>query len=261
MQNQDTNDKQENNYSDVIAHLIELRSRLVKAFSAVLIIFFALVYWAGDIYNIFVNPLKTILPNGSQIVFGDVTGVFLIPLKITFFISLLIALPWVLYQIWLFVVPALYDKEKKLMLPLIISSYSLFWCGLLFVYYVILPMIFKFVIGYSKATNTAMLTQANEYLDFSLQLFISFGLIFEIPVAIFILVLMNVLSTQKLAKIRPYIIVISFIISAIVTPPDPFSQIFMAIPICLLYELGLLVAKYFVRNNNKYKHHNNEIKY
>jgi len=232
-----------------ISHLTELRKSLIRAFSIVLILFFSLVYWASDVYSIFVQPLKKLLPATSQIVFNDVTGAFLVPLKITFLLALLIALPWVLYQIWSFIAPGLYKHERQLVIPLVLSSYILFWIGLLFVYYLVLPMIFKFLVGYSNATHTAMFTSASEYVDFVLQMFISFGMIFEIPVAIFILVKVKVISIVNLYKIRPYMIVGAFIIAAIFTPPDPFSQIMMAIPICLLYELGIIVAKKWAVND------------
>jgi sec-independent protein translocase protein TatC len=231
------------NNTTLISHLIELRKRLVRAFSIVILLFFILVYWAPQIYNIFIYPLNKLLPANSHLVFGDVTSAFMVPIKITFLLSFMISLPWVIYQAWAFIAPGLYANEKRLILPLVLSSYILFWLGVCFVYFIILPMVFKFMVSYSTSTGTPMLTQANEYLDFVIQLFISFGVIFEIPIAIIILNKVGIVSVQQLSKIRPYVIVASFIIAAIVTPPDPFSQIMMAVPICLLYEIGLLIVK------------------
>ncbi len=227
-----------------ISHLIELRQRLIKSILVVGIVFISLVYWASDIYKIFIYPLQKLLPANSQIVFSDVTGSFLIPIKITLMCSLLISLPWVLYQMWKFIAPALYTKERRLIVPVILSSYILFWLGILFVHFFVLPMAFKFLIAYSSSTNTPMLTSANEYLDFVLQLLLTFGIIFEIPILVIILTKIGVVDINKLQKIRPYIIVGAFVVAAIFTPPDPISQIVMAIPICLLYELGIMIAKY-----------------
>ncbi len=243
------NDNQFNTVATtLISHLTELRKRLIRAFALVICLFFILVHWAPQIYNLFIYPLNKLLPSNSHLVFGDVTSAFMVPIKVTFLLAFLISLPWVLYQIWAFVAPGLYNNEKKLILPLILSSYMLFWLGIFFVYFVILPMVFKFMVGYSASTGTPMLTQATEYLDFVIQLFVSFGIIFEIPVAIIILNKMGIIGTHKLSQMRPYVIVASFIIAAVITPPDPFSQILMAVPICLLYELGLLIVKKWGNN-------------
>jgi sec-independent protein translocase protein TatC len=249
-----TNLEETSSYSELVVHLLELRKRLALAFACVFIIFLILVYWAPQIYTMFSQPLSqklAMIPN-SHMVFGDVAGSFLIPIKVTFFVALIIGLPWVFYQAWAFVAPGLYQNEKKLILPLILSSYIFFLLGIAFVYFAVLPIIFEFLATYSAKTNTPMLTQANEYLDFVLQMCMSFGIVFEIPVIVIVLVRMHIVEIEKLYKLRPYVIVGAFIISAILTPPDPVSQILMAIPICVLYQLGLWVAKkWYVHTPNE----------
>ncbi len=231
--------------NELVGHLLELRKRILLSFVVVLLIFLVLVYWAPQIYTLFAAPLSkklAMIPN-SHMVFSDVSGSFLIPIKITFFVALVIGLPWVFYQAWAFVAPGLYNNEKKLIFPLIFSSYVFFLLGIIFVYFAVLPIIFEFLAAYSKKTDTPMLTQANEYLDFVLQMCMSFGVIFEIPIIVIILVKVQIVPVEKLYRWRPYVFVAAFVIAAVLTPPDPISQILMAIPICILYQLGIWVAK------------------
>lgn len=227
---------------NIQTHLIELRARLIKATLPLFLVFLSLVYWAPDIFKFFIAPFKAVLMGNNQLAFHDVMGSFVIPIKLTFLLSLLLVLPWVLYQIWAFIAPALYVHEKRLIIPIVGSSYMLFLIGIGFAYYVVCPMIFYFISHYNEKVGQPMFTDIGAYVDFLLNTFLSFGVIFEIPVIIFILTRMGFIHVDQLKKSRPYAIVAAFVLAAILTPPDPFSQIAMAVPICLLYELGIYVA-------------------
>jgi sec-independent protein translocase protein TatC len=224
-----------------ISHLIELRDRLLRAMIAVGIVFVPCFFFARQLYTLLAHPLLAKLPAGSQMIATDVTGPFFVPMKVAMMVAFLIALPYVLYQLWAFVAPGLYTHEKKLALPLVMTSTLLFFIGMAFAYFLVFPTVFKFLTGYTPE-GVAMMTDINKYLDFVLTLFIAFGVTFETPVAVIILVRMNVVSIQKLKDIRPYVIVAAFVIGAIFTPPDVVSQVMLAVPICLLYELGILLA-------------------
>jgi len=224
-----------------ISHLIELRDRLLRALIAVGVIFALLFAWARDLYTLMAKPLLAKLPAGAQMIATDITGGFFVPMKVAMMVAFLIALPYVLYQMWAFVAPGLYSHEKKLALPLIVTSTLLFFVGMAFAYFLVFPVVFGFV---AKVTpeGVSMMTDINKYLDFVLGMFVAFGLTFETPVAVIILVRMGVVSIEKLKASRPYIVVGAFVIAAIVTPPDVVSQIMLAIPICLLYELVIIFA-------------------
>jgi sec-independent protein translocase protein TatC len=224
-------------------HLLELRQRLIYAFAPILIVFLILVNWAPDIFHWVIHPLKSLMPKQSTFAIGDVMGSFLVPIKLTFIVSVLILLPWILYQLWLFIAPGLYKNEKKMISTFTLLSYLFFMIGMLFAYFVVCPMVFKFVVMYNQKLDIPMLTDARLYLDFTLNTLIVFGIAFELPVLLMVLVYFKILDQSQLVAFRRYAIVISFVIAAIVTPPDPFSQIAMAIPLCLLYELGIIFAK------------------
>ncbi len=224
-----------------ISHLMELRDRLLRCILAIGMVFFVLVFWAKDLYALLAKPLLAALPQGGQMIATDVVGVFLVPVKVAALVAFVISLPYVLYQIWAFVAPGLYAHEKRLVLPLVISSTALFLCGMAFVYFLIFPFAFKVLASFAPE-GVAWMTDIDKYFNFVLGMFIVFGVTFEIPVAVVLLVRMGVVSVEKLKEIRPYVIVGAFVIGAIFTPPDPVSQLMLAVPLWLLYELGIVVA-------------------
>ena len=226
-----------------ISHLIELRSRLLRSIVATVIVLVCLFPWAKDIYAALAAPLLRALPHGSTMIATDVTGTFFVPLKVTLMAAFLIALPYVLYQIWAFVAPGLYQHEKRLALPVIFSSVVFFALGMAFAYFIVFPIAFGFFAGYAPA-GVQMMTDIDKYLSFVLTMFIAFGLTFEVPVVVVVLVRLGVVSLDKLRSIRGYVIVGAFIVGAIFTPPDVLSQVMLAVPLWLLYELGLLVARF-----------------
>ena len=228
-----------------ISHLIELRSRLMRSIIAVVIVLVCLVPWAKDIYALLAAPLLKALPQGSTMIATDVTGTFLVPLKVTMMAALLIALPYVLYQMWAFIAPGLYHHEKRLALPVIFSSVLFFVIGMAFAYFLVFPIAFGFFAGYAPA-GVQMMTDIDKYLSFVLTMFIAFGVTFEVPVVVVVLVRLGVVDLKKLRSIRGYVIVGAFVVGAIFAPPDVLSQCMLAIPLWLLYELGLLAARFVV---------------
>jgi sec-independent protein translocase protein TatC len=224
-----------------ISHLIELRDRLVRALLGVGGVFVCLFPWAKDLYNLLARPLLAKLPLGSTMIATDVTGTFFVPMKVAMMVSFLITLPWVLYQAWAFIAPGLYSHEKKLAVPIVFTSTLLFFTGMAFAYFLVFPVVFKFMTSVTPEGVT-MMTDIGKYLDFVLGMFVAFGLTFETPVVVIILARMGVVSIEKLKESRPYVIVGAFVVAAIVTPPDVVSQVMLAIPICLLYELGIIFA-------------------
>ncbi|NPT56803.1 twin-arginine translocase subunit TatC [Paraburkholderia elongata] len=229
-----------------ISHLVELRDRIIRAGLAVIVVFVGLVYWAPDIFRLLARPLMQNLPKDGKMIVTDVTGSFFVPMKVTMLVAFVIALPIVLYQIWAFVAPGLYQHEKKLVGPLVGSSYTLFLCGMAFAYFVVFPTIFRVMAHYNAPLGAEMTTDINNYLSFVLTMFIAFGVTFEVPIVVVLLVRMNVLTIKKLKEIRPYVIVGAFVISAVVTPPDVFSQLILAIPLIVLYEAGIIAARLIV---------------
>lgn len=224
-----------------ISHLIELRNRLIRAVVAVVLVFIVLFPWANDLYTLLAQPLIAKLPQGSQMIATGVASTFFIPLKVTMMTAFLITLPFVLYQMWAFIAPGLYQHERKLALPLLVASVLLFFVGMAFAYFLVFPVVFGFLAGATpEGVNFA--PDIGAYLDFVMTLFIAFGVTFEVPVVVILLVLTNLVSVQKLREARPYVIVGAFIIGAIFTPPDVISQIMLAIPLWLLYELGIIIA-------------------
>jgi sec-independent protein translocase protein TatC len=226
-----------------ISHLIELRSRLLRSIIAVVVVLLCLVPWAKEIYAFLAAPLLRALPKGSTMIATDVTGTFLVPLKVTLMAAFLLALPYVLYQMWAFVAPGLYQHEKRLALPVIVSSVLFFALGMAFAYFVVFPVAFGFFAGYAPA-GVQMMTDIDKYLSFVLTMFIAFGVTFETPVVVIVLVHFGVVSLEKLRSLRGYVIVGAFIVGAIFTPPDILSQVMLALPLWLLFELGLLVARF-----------------
>ena len=226
-----------------ISHLFELRTRLIRALAAILIIFVALFPWAKELYALLAQPLLASLPQGGQMIATDVVGVFLVPMKVALMVAFLIALPYVLYQVWAFVAPGLYAHEKKLALPLVAASVILFFIGMSFAYFLVFPTVFGFM-SHVAPEGVAWMTDIEKYLSFVMSTFIAFGVTFEVPVIVIVLVKMRVVDLVTLKEWRPYVIVGAFVIGAIFTPPDVISQLMLAIPLCLLYELGMLLARF-----------------
>lgn len=229
-----------------LSHLVELRSRLLRAMLAVLLVFLALLPFARSLYGWLAQPLLSALPKGASMVAIEVASPLLAPLKLTLFVALAVALPFVLYQLWAFVAPGLYRHERRLALPLLISSTLLFYLGCAFAYFVVFPLIFAFFAAMAPE-GVAVATDIARYLDFVLALFLAFGLAFEVPVAIVIAVALGWVGPEQLVQARPYVIVGAFVVGMLLTPPDVFSQTLLAVPICLLYEAGILAARLLVR--------------
>ncbi len=228
----------------LVAHLIELRSRLLKSALALIAVFLCLVWWAPELYALLAQPLLAKLPQGGQMIATDVTTPFLVPVKVAMMVAFLVTLPYILYQIWSFVAPGLYAHEKRLVLPLIVASVTLFFCGMAFAYFVVFPMVFQFVVSFAPQ-GVAVMTDIDKYFSFVLSMFMVFGVTFEVPVAVVLAVRMGMVSVAKLREIRPYVFVGAFVVGAIFTPPDVASQFMLAIPLWLLYEAGILVAGLF----------------
>lgn len=230
----------------LIQHLIELRSRLLRAFAAVGLVFLALFYFANDIYHFVARPLLDSLPHGASMIATDVATPFFIPMKLTLFVALLLAIPYVLYQLWAFIAPGLYRHERRLVLPLVVSSALLFYAGMAFAYFAVFPVIFGFFAA-TAPEGVTVATDIASYLDFVLALFFAFGLAFEIPVAVVLLCWSGVTTPASLAAKRPYFIVLAFVIGMVLTPPDVLSQTLLAVPICLLFEVGILLGRLYSR--------------
>jgi sec-independent protein translocase protein TatC len=232
-----------------VAHLIELRDRLVRAAIAVGVVFAALCLWPGPagLYDIIAAPMIASLPAGATLIATNVISPFVVPLKITLMAAFLVALPVVLYQMWAFVAPGLYAHEKKLVLPLVVSSTLLFLIGVAFCYFFVFGQVFKFIQGFAPKSITAA-PDIEAYLSFVLTMFVAFGASFEVPVVVVVLARMGIVSIEKLKEFRSYFIVVAFIIAAIITPPDVVSQLALAIPMCVLYEVGIWAARIFIKH-------------
>lgn len=229
-----------------ISHLVELRNRIMKASAAIIVVFLCLMPWAADIYDLLAHPMMVALPAGSKMIATGVITPFLIPVKVTLLVAFIIALPWVLYQVWAFVAPGLYAHEKRLVAPLVISSSLLFIGGVAFCYFLVFGVVFKFINNFAPH-SISVAPDIDSYFGFVMMMFLAFGITFEVPVIVVLLVRMGLVSVEKLKHIRPYVIVGAFVVAAIVTPPDIMSQMLLAVPLCLLYEVGLLLAPLFVR--------------
>ena len=233
----------------LIAHLLELRTRLLRGVVGLVLVLLCLLPFANKLYALLAQPLLDKLPKGGQLIATQVASPFFAPMKLAFFVALVVAMPWLLYQAWAFVAPGLYRREKRLALPLLSSALLLFYAGCAFAYFLVLPMVFGFLARVTP-DGVAMMTDISSYLDFVLVLFLAFGLAFELPVALVILVLLGWVTPAQLRVGRGYAVVGIFVIAAIVTPPDVISQLMLAIPMCLLYEAGILAASMVVPRAN-----------
>lgn len=235
-------DGKEQHQAPLIEHLIELRSRLLRAVVAVLVIFLGLYAFANDIYTFVAQPLMALLPEGSQMIATEVASPFLAPFKLTLVTAVFIAVPYVLHQAWAFVAPGLYDNEKALAIPILASSVLLFYAGAAFAYFVVFPLLFEFFTQ-TGPENVTVMTDINAYLNFVLKLFFAFGVAFEIPIATFLLIASGATTVESLSKKRPYVVLGCFVVGMLLTPPDVISQSLLAIPMYLLYEVGLLFGR------------------
>ena len=242
-------DELEGTEQPFVSHLIELRDRMIRALIAVGVVFGGLCLWPGpgSMYDLLAAPLVATLPAGSTMIATNVISPFLVPLKVTLMAAFLVALPVVLYQVWAFVAPGLYSHEKKLVLPLVISSTLLFLLGVAFCYFFVFGQVFKFIQGFAPKSITAA-PDIEAYLGFVLTMFIAFGATFEVPVAVVVLARMGIVTIEQLKAWRGYFVVGAFVIAAIVTPPDVVSQLALAIPMCLLYEVGIVAARVFIKH-------------
>jgi len=233
----------------LISHLLELRDRLLRALVAVGIAFLPCVYYSNDLFTFLAQPLIARLPQGSNLIATGVMTPFTTPFKLSFFVALMLAMPFVIYQLWAFVAPGLYRHERRFAVPLLISSIILFYVGIAFAYYFVFPVMFEFFVR-TTPKGVAMMTDINNYLDFVLTMFFCFGLAFEVPVAVVLLVVMGIVPIDKLKKNRGYVLIGIFILAALLTPPDAISQCSLAIPMYLLYEGGILMARLLTRNQS-----------
>jgi len=234
----------------LISHLLELRDRLLRAFLAVIVVFVPIAFFSNEVFTLVAQPLIDKLPAGSSLIATSVISPFMTPFKLAFFVALFAAMPYVLYQVWAFVAPGLYRHEKRFALPLLMSSIILFYAGVAFAYFVVFPVMFDFFASTTPA-GVRMMTDIASYMDFVLTMFLCFGLAFEVPVVVVLLVLTGLVKVDKLAEIRGYVLIGIFVIAALLTPPDAISQTIMAVPMYLLYEGGLLMARLMQRMRSK----------
>ena len=232
-----------------ISHLVELRNRLLWALGTVVVLFLCLAPFAGELYEWFAKPVMANLPQGSTMISTEPHGPFFIPFKFAFAVAFALGIPVVLYQLWAFIAPGLYQNEKSIVLPLVVSSTVLFYLGVLFAYYVVFPIIFKFFSSVAP-DGVAVMPDISAYMSFALKLFFAFGIAFEVPVATVLLSKMGVVSVDTMSEKRPYIIVGAFIVGMLMTPPDIFSQVMLAVPVWLLFEAGLFFARKLEQNKS-----------
>ena len=230
----------------LISHLLELRTRLMYAFGVVLLVFIPCAYYSNAIFEWIERPLQAQLPKGATLIATSITSPFTTPFKLAFIVALLIAMPYVLFQLWAFVAPGLYRREKRFARPLLISAIVLFYCGAAFAYWVVFPVMFKFFIS-TLPNGVQMMADITNYMDFVLVMLLAFGVAFEVPVAVVLLVATGLVSVEKLTSIRGYVVIAIFIIAAILTPPDAISQTIMALPMYALYEGGIIFARILIR--------------
>lgn len=229
----------------LISHLLELRDRLLRAILAVLVVFICLAPFANELYEILAEPLMSALPEGNSMISTEPHGPFFVPFKFAFACAFAIAVPYLLYQMWAFVAPGLYSHEKRLVVPILLSSSMLFYLGIVFAYFAVFPIIFAFFAN-SAPDGVQVMTDINAYFGFVVKLFFAFGLAFEVPVATVICVKLGITTPESLATKRPYIIIAAFVVGMLMTPPDIFSQTLLAVPVWLLFELGLWCSRYFI---------------
>ncbi|NRP52424.1 MULTISPECIES: twin-arginine translocase subunit TatC [unclassified Marinobacterium] len=234
----------------LIAHLIELRQRVMRIVLFVLVIFAGLFYFANDLYAYLSAPLTALLPEGTSMIATDVTSPFFAPFKLALVLAVFIGIPYILHQIWSFIAPGLYENEKHLAVPLLISSIFLFYAGIAFAYFVVFPLVFGFFTSVGPE-NVAVMTDISSYLNFVLKLFFAFGVVFEIPIATLLLIWSGATTAQSLGEKRAYVIVGCFVVGMLLTPPDIISQSLLALPMWLLFEVGLIMGRVFVRNTDE----------
>lgn len=234
----------------LFSHLLDLRNRILRSLLSVLVVFLCLVWFSNDIYTFLSAPLVERMPAGATMIATDVASPFFAPIKLTLVTSVFIAVPMILYQVWAFVAPGLYKHERKMIVPLLVSSSVLFYVGVAFAYFVVFPLVFKFFTSTAPA-GVQVATDIMSYLDFVLALFMAFGIAFEVPVAIILLCWTGATDSQSLREKRPYIIVAAFVVGMLLTPPDIISQTLLAVPMCLLFEVGLFFSRYYVRDNDE----------
>ena len=225
----------------ILNHLIELRSRLLKVFALFVVLSILGIPFASEVYTFIASPLMDLLPDGSTMIATEVASPFMAPIKLVLYVALLLSMPWLFYQIWMFVSPGLYKREKKLTAPLMLSTIILFFCGVSFAFFVVCPIIFKFFIGMAPE-NIQVMTDINQYLSFIFKLLFAFGIAFEIPIATVIIVKGGLATKESLTSARPYLIILFLVIGMLLTPPDIFSQLFLAVPMWLLFEIGILFS-------------------
>jgi sec-independent protein translocase protein TatC len=230
----------------LVSHLVELRDRLLHAVLAVLIIFLGLFAFANDLYTFLAEPLLRHMPEGTSMIATEVASPFLTPFKLTLVLSVFAAMPVILYQLWAFVAPGLYQNEKRLVMPLLVTSTFLFYLGMAFAYYVVFPLVFGFLTNIAPE-GVAVMTDISRYLDFVLKLFFAFGIAFEVPIATILVIWAGITTAESLASKRPYIIVVAFVVGMLLTPPDVISQTLLALPMWLLFELGLVMSKFYTK--------------
>lgn len=246
------------NEGSLLAHLAELRNALLRGIAAVLLIFLSLIYFAQDIYHWLATPLMAHLPAGTGMIATDVGAPFFAPFKLTMMVALAIAIPFLLHQIWRFIAPGLYQHEKRLVAPLLISSTLLFYGGIAFAYYIVLPLAFAFFTSMAPEGIT-IATDITSYLDFTLKIFFAFGIAFEVPVVILLLCWTGATTPQQLKEKRAYVIVAAFVIGMVLTPPDVISQTLLAVPMWLLFELGLVFARFYTPRSKAASAHGDEL--
>jgi len=229
----------------LIAHLLELRTRLLRIVLGILAVFLPLAYFARDLFTFLSGPLLAHMPEGNSLIATGVAAPFLAPFKLAMLLAVAVSLPWTLYQMWMFVAPGLYSQERRLVTPLLISSTGLFYLGMAFAYYVVFPVVFGFFISVAPE-GVAVMTDISAYLDFVLSMFMAFGIAFELPVAIFLIVWAGFVTPRQLAGYRAYVMVGAFAAGMLLTPPDVISQTLLAVPVYLLYEIGIWMARLFV---------------
>jgi len=236
-------------HETLLTHLYELRSRLLWIVGSVMLVFMCLFYFANDLYGYLAGPLMAHMPEGSSMVAIDVASPFLTPFKLVFVLSIVLAIPVILYHAWGFIAPGLYKHEKRLAFPIIVSSWILFYIGMAFAYFVVFPLMFAFFTRVAPE-GVAVMTDIGRYLDFVLKIFIAFGVAFEVPIITFVLVKLGMTTSDQLATKRPYVIVGAFVVGMLLTPPDIISQFLLAIPVWLLFELGLLMSRLMINNKD-----------
>lgn len=231
----------------LISHLLELRDRLLYSVIAIAVVFLGLIPFAAEVYTAVAKPLMGVLPTGATMIATEVASPFLTPIKLTLAVAIVITIPFLLYQLWAFVAPGLYKHERRLVMPLLLSSTFLFYSGMAFAYFVVFPMAFGFFV-HALPPGVTMMTDIRSYMDFVFSMFFAFGIAFEVPVAVVLLARMGVINPDTLAQKRPYVILWAFVVAAVITPPDVFSQFFLAVPMILLFEVGLIVSRWMKRS-------------